>query len=98
MPALFGRTITEDDGRPGAPPVFVLSYKTWLKNYNGDMGVLNRSFVLNGVPTTLIGIMPPRFTKRGADLWRPVALDRADAEVSRRYFSFKGRPLLPASR
>src|ERR1700691_1308690 len=27
--ALAGRTITPDDGRPGAAPVFVISYKMW---------------------------------------------------------------------
>jgi putative ABC transport system permease protein len=91
VPALLGRTITEDDAKPGAPPVFVLSYKTWVKNYSQDAGVIGRSFVLNGVPTTLVGIMPPRFTKRGADLWRPMALDRGNPDVSQRYFMFQGR-------
>src|SRR5258705_6579434 len=32
VPALVGRTTTEDDAKPGAPPVFVLSYKAWRKN------------------------------------------------------------------
>jgi putative ABC transport system permease protein len=91
VPALLGRVITEDDARPGAPPVFVLSYKTWLKNYSQDPAILGRSFVLNGVPTTLVGIMPSRFTKRGADLWKPQALDRGNPEVSRRYFMFQAR-------
>ena len=63
---------------PGAPPVFVMAYKMWVKHYNRDPGILGRTFVLNGVPTTLVGIMPPRFTKLAADLWRPVRLDRGD--------------------
>ena len=91
VPALLGRVITEDDAKPGAPPVFVLSYKTWLKNYSQDPAIVGRSFVLNGVPTTLVGIMPSRFTKRGADLWRPQALDRSNPEASRRYFMFQAR-------
>ena len=32
--------------------------------------------------------MPKRFTKRGADVWRPAELDRADTE---RYFIYQGR-------
>ena len=36
MPALLGRGITPDDGKPGAPPVFVMSYKLWLKEFNLD--------------------------------------------------------------
>src|SRR5260370_18810387 len=70
VPALLGRTMTPDDGKPGAPPVFVMAYKLWVKRFNSDPSVLGQTFILNGVPTTLVGIMPRRFTKRGADLWR----------------------------
>ena len=35
--------------------------------------------------------MPKRFTKLGADLWRPLALDRADPDTSQRYFIFQAR-------
>ncbi len=87
VPAQLGRTLTPDDAKPGAPPVFVLSYKAWLKTFNQDPSILNRDFTLNGVKTRLVGIMPVRFTKRGADLYRPVTLDRADE----RYFMFQAR-------
>jgi len=43
---LLGRGIQPDDGRPGAPPVFVLSYKAWLKYFNGDKNLLGKTFVL----------------------------------------------------
>jgi putative ABC transport system permease protein len=91
VPALLGRTTTPDDAKPGAPPVFVLSYKAWVKNFNRDPNVLGRTFVLNGAPTTLVGVMPKRFTKRGADLWRPVALDATNPEISQRYFVLQAR-------
>ncbi len=87
VPAQLGRTLTPDDAKPGAPPVFVLSYKAWLKTFNLDPSILNRDFTLNGVKTRLVGIMPVRFTKRGADLYRPVTLDRADD----RYFMFQAK-------
>jgi putative ABC transport system permease protein len=63
----------------------------WVKHHNQDPAILGRSFVLNGVPTTLVGIMPKRFTKLGADLWRPLAITRADPEANRRFFMFQGR-------
>ena len=86
MPALLGRGITPDDGKPGAAPVFVMSYKLWRKEYNLDPKVLGRTFVLNGKPRTLVGLMPPRFTWWGSDLWIPAALDRGDPESKQRYF------------
>jgi putative ABC transport system permease protein len=72
VPALLGRTTTADDVKPGAPPVFVMDYRVWSNRFNQDPTILGRQFVLNGTPYTLVGVMPPRFTKRGADLWRPV--------------------------
>jgi putative ABC transport system permease protein len=87
VPALLGRAITPDDGKPGAPAVFVFSYKTWVNNYSRDPSVLGRTLVLNGRPRTLVGIMPPRFAHRGADLWMPVALDRGDPELRDRSFA-----------
>src|SRR4029450_5470305 len=85
VPAALGRGLTEDDVKPGAPPVFVMAHKMWLAHYKLDPAPLGRSFVLNGVPTTLVGIMPARFTKLAADLWRPIALDRANPETVRRF-------------
>ena len=71
MPALVGRAMVPADYEPGAPPVFVLRYKTWVKSFGADPKIINQTFVLNGTPRTLIGIMPPRFGWGGADLWIP---------------------------
>ncbi len=86
--AQVGRGLTPEDGRPGATPVFVMSYKMWQKRFNLDPSILGRSFTLNGTPSTLVGIMPKRFTKRGADIWRPLELDRADTD---HWFIYQGR-------
>ena len=71
MPALYGRVMQPADYQPGAPPVFVMRHKTWMERFNGDPGVLNRTFVLNGTARTLIGIMPPRFGWYEADVLIP---------------------------
>jgi putative ABC transport system permease protein len=88
---VLGRGLTEEDGKPGAPAVFVMAHKMWLRQYNLDPGVLGQTFILNGVPTTLVGIMPKRFTKLAADIWRPVHLDRADPAIRDRYFLFQAK-------
>jgi MacB-like periplasmic core domain len=61
LPALRGRVLQPADYEPGAPPVFILGYKTWMSEFAGDPAVLNKTFVLNGVARTLVGIMPRRF-------------------------------------
>jgi putative ABC transport system permease protein len=71
MPALLGRLMEPADYQPGAPPVFVLRYRTWQQEFAGDPSILNKIFVLNDTPRTLVGIMPPRFGWGDADLWIP---------------------------
>lgn len=80
VPPLLGRWTTAADARPGAPPVFVMSHKWWTRRFHQDPTILGRSFVLNGKPATLVGIMPKRFTKRGADFWIVSEIDRTDAQ------------------
>ena len=82
VPPLAGRAITPDDGRPGVPPVFAISYRMWIKRYNREP-VVGRTLVLNGKARTLVGIMPPRFSKH-ADLWMPVAPDPSEPELKNR--------------
>jgi putative ABC transport system permease protein len=91
VPAAIGRPLTPEDGKPGAPPVFVMAYKMWVRLFNRDPAVLGQAFVLNGVPSTVVGVMPERFTKLGADLWRPVTISRADPAIKERYFMFQGK-------
>src|SRR5215831_5925708 len=91
VPALVGRGLLPEDAAPGAPPVFVMSHKLWLGRYNLDPTIVGRSFILNGVPTTLVGIMPARFTKFAADLWRAVPLDRSNPDINRRSFRLQAR-------
>jgi putative ABC transport system permease protein len=91
VPPLMGRGIVPGDIKPGAPPVFVMAYKMWSKRFSLDPSILGRSFVLNDTPTTLVGIMPPRFTKRAADLYLPASLDPADPRNKDRGLLFQAR-------
>ena len=77
MPALLGRVMQAADYEPGAPPVFVLRYKTWVNQFSADPNILNKTFVLNDVSRTLIGIMPPRFGWGDSDVWIPEKPSRA---------------------
>src|SRR5580704_9901241 len=78
MPALLGRVMQPADYEPGAPPVFVLRYKTWVNRFNADPSILNKTFVLNGTARILIGIMPPRFAWGDSDVWIPEKPSLAD--------------------
>ena len=74
----LGRYPQPADYEPGAPPVFVMRYKTWVNRFSADPSLINKTFVLNGTQRTLIGIMPPRFGLGDADLWIPMKPSRSE--------------------
>ncbi|TMP98039.1 MAG: ABC transporter permease, partial [Verrucomicrobia bacterium] len=74
VPPLLGRSILPADGKPGAPPVFVIGYKTWKGIFNADAKILGKNYRVNGEPRTLVGVMPQRFQafRTLAQLWVPI--------------------------
>jgi hypothetical protein len=78
-PAL-GRTFSPDeDDRPGAAPVAVLSHGLWQRRFGADPNVIGKTFRLQRVPFTVIGVAPREF--KGVtlgwqhDLWIPFATE-----------------------
>ncbi len=67
----LGRSLAAADYQPGVPPVFVLRHATWVGKFNSDPSLIGKTFMLNGVSRTLVGIAAPRFAWGGADLWMP---------------------------
>jgi len=72
---ILGRRITQQDGKPGSPPVFVMSYTLWSKLFNRDPKILGATLTLNGTPRTLVAIMPPRFRFGDCEVWLPLELN-----------------------
>jgi len=71
-PAL-GRPIGAEDAVPGGPRVVVLSDGLWRGRFGADLSLIGRTITLDGVATTVIGVMPPRFAyPSGTDLWTPL--------------------------
>jgi putative ABC transport system permease protein len=74
QPAL-GRGFSEEDDKPGAAGVVILSHKLWHRRYGADRGIIGRTITLNGEPHTVIGVMGPEFAHpQRSELWTPIAL------------------------
>src|SRR5579875_8632 len=87
---LLGRYATPADAKPGAPPVFVMSYKLWQKRFSGDASILGKTFTLDDTPRTLVGIMPKRFAWWGAELWLPDYADPGEKDPNANFFLLLG--------
>ena len=61
MNPIMGRAFTEDDGKQGAARVVMLHYGLWQRRFGGDAQIVGRKLILNGVETTVVGVMPVRF-------------------------------------
>jgi len=73
---LAGRAFTEDEEKPGAAPVAIISEGLWKRRFGGDRSLVGRVLTLNGVPTTVIGIAPAAYSLIGqADVYTPLTLD-----------------------
>ena len=74
QPAL-GRGFTADDDKPSADPTVLLSWGLWKRRFGGDPTIVNKTILLDTVPHTVIGVMPPSFFFFGASnvqLWTPI--------------------------
>jgi predicted permease len=70
----LGRDFRPEEDRPGAPAVAILGDRVFRARYGGSPDVLGRSVQVNGIPTTIIGVMPEGFQfDYFADLWQPLA-------------------------
>ncbi|HEX8674413.1 MAG TPA: ABC transporter permease, partial [Longimicrobium sp.] len=92
-PALGRGGFRPGEDREGAARVVLLSDRLWRERYHGDRGVIGRRILVNEVPRTIVGVMPPRFAypANGVDLWIPLTLDPTATEAARFRFVGVGR-------
>jgi putative ABC transport system permease protein len=71
--AAMGRVFTNEEDKPGAAPVVVLSYGLWQRRFGGQTSILNQPIQLNGKSYTVIGIMPADYQYPSrVEMWVPV--------------------------
>jgi predicted permease len=63
LPALglepvLGRNFSAEEDRPGGERVTLASHRLWRQHFNLDPSILGQALTLNGVPYTIIGVLP----------------------------------------
>ena len=81
---LLGRGFLPSEEAPNAR-VVILSHDTWQTHLGGAPDIIGRSIVIDGEPTTVVGVTPQGFTypirSRPVQAWTTLARDASSATV-----------------
>ena len=73
---LLGRTLSEQDERPGEPPVVAIGHSLWTTRFDSDPGVLGRTVKLGTATATIVGVMPEGFGfPMNEHIWTPLRVN-----------------------
>ncbi|WP_158793040.1 ABC transporter permease [Granulicella sp. L60] len=76
---MMGRTFLPGDSQAGRTDVVILGASVWKEMYHADAGIVGRSLPINGIPYTVIGVMPDGFAfpanAGGNAIWTPLPVD-----------------------
>jgi predicted permease len=89
----LGRTLSESDMQPTAPPSVVISNALWQTTFGADSAIIGRGIVVDGAHVAIVGVMPPRFIVPGseANIWGPLSMDGLPMERGNRFLRVLGR-------
>jgi putative ABC transport system permease protein len=76
---VLGRGFSADEEQAGHNRVALLSAAVWRRDFGGDRNVLNRTIHLDGMPYTIVGVMPAGLLYPPGDLWVPMVLDASNS-------------------
>lgn len=84
-PPLLGRVFRDADDQPGAAPVVVLAYDTWVTRFARDSRILGTQVLFDATAFTVVGVMPKGFSPldRTTAFWVPFAALPSDGGLLR---------------
>ena len=75
---VLGRDFSEAEEKPGMPAVAMISQGLWKRRFGGEASIIGRTIMLNGNPTTVVGIASDALGLINAsDVYTPLTIDPA---------------------
>ena len=75
---MLGRNFLPEESEDGKSHVVLLSYAIWYQAFSPDRHILEKTVLIDGVPYSVIGIMPPHFLfpiyENEAEVWTPLVV------------------------
>jgi putative ABC transport system permease protein len=96
LPPSQGRNFAAEEGRDAAASVAIISDDFWRNTLNSRHDVLGSTIIVDGVPRTIIGVMPKAFRHPyRANLWLPLALDPGNPATINNHYLYGVARLRP---
>ena len=90
---LLGRAFRDDESRPEAASVAIISFGLWQRVFGGDASVMGKRIALDGEPYTVIGVMPSAFRfpeEEKVDLFTPLPMGDAALQHGKDMRTWRG--------
>jgi predicted permease len=89
VPLALGRRFTEDELTYATGQVAILTDEFWRMHFQRDSQVLGKTFLNDGSPVTVVGVLPPgfRYLSSKAQFFRPFAHDPSRRSAQNRHFN-----------
>jgi predicted permease len=82
---LIGRTFLPEEAQSGRDHEVVLSYGIWRREFGGDPHVVGRTIDIDGVATSVVGVMPAGFSYPDeTEMWGPLSFSPDDLSENSR--------------
>ncbi|RXK55570.1 ABC transporter permease [Oleiharenicola lentus] len=87
VPLAMGRTFTEEEMFYKDSSRAILTDEFWRQQFNADPEVLGKTFIVDSLPVTVVGVLPPgfRYFTSKARFFVPLASDPKDRLPDRRH-------------
>ena len=85
---LRGRALSTSDQFAASTPTAMVSFDTWQTRLGGDPAVVGRVVNIDGIPTTIVGVLPETFRfalGANAQLWLPIRPTDQSVDRSNRW-------------
>jgi putative ABC transport system permease protein len=73
---ILGRDFLPDEEQRGRDAVLILTHEYWRGRFNSDPQAIGRTIVIDNVPHTIVGVLPPNVVRFYADVLKPLVLGR----------------------
>ncbi len=94
---LIGRTFAADEYVGNPPSTVIVGYGLWQRRFGADPAIVGKTIAINGIPRTIVGVMPANFDfpKASTDVWSPMPRFAADSNSRGNHYLFMVGRLTP---